>query len=146
VDALAALVANGPTRLASAVDHVLEHAPRGGLVLVFTDLLDPDEQVVRKLALLRRHKHEVVLFHVLDPAELEFPYEEDALFEPLEGGVAVEARGRDVRRGYLEVFGRWLDETRRSAAASDVEYTLARTDAALERVIIPFLARRERRA
>jgi hypothetical protein len=128
------------------VDHVLEHAPRGGLVLAFTDLLDPDERVVQKLALLRRRKHEVVLFHVLDPAEIEFPYEEDALFEPVEGGAPVEARGRDVRRGYLEVFGRWLDETRRAAAASDVEYVLARTDAPLEQVLVPFLARRERRA
>jgi uncharacterized protein (DUF58 family) len=146
VDTLASLGAQGPTRLASGVDHVLEHAPRGGLVLVFTDLLDPDEQVVRKLSLLRRRKHEVVLFHVLDPAEIEFPYDEDALFEPLEGGAAVEARGRDVRRGYLEVFGRWLAETRRSAASSDVDYTLARTDVPLEQILIPFLARRERRA
>jgi uncharacterized protein (DUF58 family) len=146
VDGLASLAAEGPTRLASAVDHVLEHAPRGGLVLAFTDLLDPDEHVVRKLALLRRRKHEVVVFHVLDPAEIEFPYEEDALFEPVEGGAAVEARGRDVRQGYLEVFAHWLDETRRSAAASDVEYVLARTDLPLEQVLVPFLARRERSA
>jgi uncharacterized protein (DUF58 family) len=146
VDALAGLAAQGTTRLESAVDHVVEHAPRGGLVLAFTDLLDPDAEVVRKLALLRRRKHEVVLFHVLDPAEIEFPYEDDALFEPVEGGAAVEARGRDVRRGYVEVFGRWLEELRRSAVANDVEYTLARTDVPLERILIPFLARREQRA
>lgn len=145
VDTLASLAAQGPTRLAAAADHVLEHAPRGGLVLVFTDLLDPDEHVVRKLGLLRRRKHEVVLFHVLDPAEIEFPYEDDALFEPVEGGAPVEARGRDVRRGYLEVFERWLEDTRRSAAAADVEYVLARSDVAIERILIPFLARRERR-
>ena len=145
VDTLAALAAGGPTRLAAGVEHVLEHAPRGALVLAFTDLLDPDEHVMRTLALLRRRKHEAVLFHVLDPAEIEFPYDEDALFEPVEGGAAVEARGRDVRRGYVEVFGRWLEELRRSAAASDVEYVLARTDVPLERILIPFLARRERR-
>jgi hypothetical protein len=58
----------------------------------------------------------------------------------------VEAHGRDVRKGYLEVMERWLEETRRTAAEADVDYVLCRTDRPLDEVLLPFLARRERSA
>ena len=58
----------------------------------------------------------------------------------------MEARGRDVRKGYLELLGKWLEETRRACAESDLEYLLCRTDRPLDEVLVPFLARRERSA
>jgi uncharacterized protein (DUF58 family) len=144
--ALEAASAAGETRLASAVDWIIEHAPRRSSVLVFSDLFDVDDRIVRRLAQLGRRKHEVTLFHVLDPAEIEFPFEDPTLFLSMEDARQVEAHGRDVRKGYLEVFGRWLEETRRAAAEADVDYALCRTDRPLEDVLLPFLARRERTA
>jgi hypothetical protein len=58
----------------------------------------------------------------------------------------VEAHGRDVRKGYLDLVGRWLDEVRRTAAEADVDYQLCRTDRPVDEVLLPFLARRERTA
>ena len=146
VDTLAAARPDGPTRLATAVDHVLEHAPRRSSVLVFSDLFDAEDRVLKKLALLRRRKHEVTLFHVLDPHELEFPFEDPTLFLSMEDARSVEANGRDVRKGYLEVLARWLADVRRSASEADLEHVLCRSDAPLDQVLLPFLARRERRA
>ncbi|HET9598406.1 MAG TPA: DUF58 domain-containing protein [Anaeromyxobacteraceae bacterium] len=146
VDALAELEPRGPTRLAAAVDHVLEHAPRRSTVIVLSDLFDADEKVLKKLSLLRRRKHEVTLFHVLDPAELEFPFEDPTLFLSMEDARQIEANGRDVRKGYLEVLGRWLEDVRRAAGESDLEHVLCRTDQPLDTVIVPFLARRDRHA
>ncbi len=146
VEALEGVVPAGPTRLAAAVDHVLEAAPRRSSVLVFSDLLDAEEQVLRRLAQLRRRKHEVTVFHTLDPAELEFPFEDPTLFLSMEDERQVEANGRDVRKGYLAVLGRWLEEVRRAAVEGDVEHVLCRTDQPLDRVLLPFLARRERHA
>jgi hypothetical protein len=102
--------------------------------------------IVKKLAQLGRRKHEVTIFHVLDPAELEFPFDDPTLFLSMEDGRQVEAHGRDVRKGYLEVMQRWLEETKRTAAEADVDYALCRTDRPLDEVILPFLARRERSA
>lgn len=146
LDALESAKAEGATRLASAVDWVIEHAPRRSSVLVFSDLFDPDAQVLRQLAQLGRRKHEVTLFHVLDRAELEFPFDDPTLFLSMEDARQVEAHGRDVRKGYLEVLGRWLEEVKRTAAEADVDYALCRTDRPLEEVLLPFLARRERSA
>jgi len=146
VDALEATTAGGPTRLAAAVDWIIERAPRRSSVLVFSDLMDPDEGILRRLAQLRRRRHDVTLFHVLDPAELEFPFEDPTLFLSMEDAREVEAHPRDVRKGYLEVLGRWLEEVKRTAAEADLDYQLCRTDRPVDEVLLPFLSRRERSA
>ena len=146
VDALEAARAEGETNLAAAVDWVIEHAPRRATVVVFSDLFDREEKIVRRLAQLGRRKHEVTVFHVLDPAELEFPFDDPTLFLSMEDARSIEAHGRDVRKGYLELMRRWLDETRRAAAEADVDYALCPTDRPLDEVLVPFLARRERTA
>jgi uncharacterized protein (DUF58 family) len=146
VDALEGRQPEGPTQLSAAVDWIIEHAPRRASVLVFSDLFDAEEKVLRKLAQLGRRKHEVTLFHVLDPAELEFPFDDPTLFLSMEDARSVEAHGRDVRKGYLELMGRWREEVRRTAAEADLDYALCRTDAPLEDVLLPFLFRRDRSA
>ncbi len=146
LDALEGARGQGQTRLAAAVDWIVEHAPRRAAVVVLTDLFDQDPKALRRLAQLARRKHEVTLFHVLDPAELEFPYEDPTLFLSTEDDRSVEANGRDLRKGYLEVMNGWLAEVRREAAEQDLDYALCRTDRPLDEVLLPFLARRERHA
>jgi uncharacterized protein (DUF58 family) len=146
VDVLSAAAPAGPTRLSAAADWLVENAPRRSQVIVFSDLFDADEGVLRRLAQLGKRKHEVTVFHVLDPAEVEFPFEDPTLFLSMEDPRTVEANGRDVRRGYLEVLRRWLEGVRRAAAEADLDYALCRTDRPLDEVLLPFLARRERTA
>jgi uncharacterized protein (DUF58 family) len=146
MDALSGAVPTGETRLGAAVDWIVEHAPRRAAVVVLTDLFDKDERALRKLAQLGRRKHEVTLFHVLDPAELEFPFEDPTLFLSTEDDRSVEANGRDIRKGYLEVMGDWLAAVKREAAEQDLDYALCRTDRPLDEILLPFLARRERYA
>ena len=145
-ETLERLVPAGRTRLEAAMDHVVEAAGRRSQVLLFSDLLDAGEGVVRRLAQLQKRKHEVAVFHLLDPAELEFPFQDPTLFLSMEDDRRLEAHGREVRKGYLEVLGRWLEATRREAAEADVDYVLCRTDRPFDEVLLPFLARRERHA
>jgi uncharacterized protein (DUF58 family) len=146
LESLEGAVPAGETRLGSAVDWLVEHAPRRAAVVVLTDLFDKDEKALRQLAQLSRRKHEVTLFHVLDPAELTFPYQDPTLFLSMEDGRSVEAHGRDIRKGYLEVMGAWLASVKREAAEQDLDYALCPTDRPLDEVLLPFLARRERHA
>jgi uncharacterized protein (DUF58 family) len=146
VEALSAAVPGGPTRLDAAVDWVVEHAPRRSAVVVLSDLFDEDRRLLRRLAQLSRRGHEVTIFHLLDPAELEFPFEEPTLFLSMEDGRSVEATGREVKQGYLQLMGSWLEEVKREAAEADLDYALCRTDRPLDEVLLPFLARRERHA
>jgi len=146
VDALEQASPAGETRLGAALDWLVENSRRRAVVAIFSDLLDADPDVMKRIAQLAKRRHEVTLFHVLDPAELEFPYDDPTLFTSMEDGRAVEATGRDVRRGYLEELNRWLADVRRAAAEADVDYALCRTDAPLDEVLLPFIARRARHA
>jgi uncharacterized protein (DUF58 family) len=146
VEALTAAEGKGETRLGAAVDWIVENAPRRAAVVVLTDLFDRDEKVLKQLAQLARRKHEVTLFHVLDPAEIDFPYQDPALFLSLEDSRSVEANGRDVGRGYRQLVAEWLAAVKREAAGADIDYGLCRTDRPLDEVLLPFLARRERSA
>jgi uncharacterized protein (DUF58 family) len=146
VEALAAATPAGPTRLEAAVDWVVEHAPRRSAVVLISDLLGQDPGLLRRLAQLSRRGHEVTIFHLLDPAELSFPFEEPTLFLSMEDGRQVEAVGREVRQGYLKLLGEWLAALKREAAEADLDYTLCPTDRPLDQVLLPFLARRERHA
>ena len=118
---------------------------------LFTELrefffVNVTQAAMRTLAQLSRRKHEVTLFHVLDPAEIEFPYEDPTLFLSLEDDRTVEANGRDVGKGYRALVQEWLARVKREAAEADVDYALCRTDRPLDEVLLPFLARRERSA
>lgn len=146
VEALEQAAPAGETRLGAALDWIVENARRRATVAIFSDLLDADPAVMKRIAQLAKRKHEVTLFHVLDPAELDFPYDDPTLFTSMEDGRSVEATGRDVRRGYLEELNRWLEEVRRAAAEADVDYTLCRTDVPVDEVLLPFMARRARHA
>ncbi len=146
VEALSAVTPAGPTRLDAALDWLVEHAPRRSAVVLLSDLFDEDQRLLKRLAQLSRRGHEVTIFHLLDPAELEFPFEEPTLFQSMEDGREVEAVGREVKRGYLELMGSWLASIKREAAEADLDYTLCRTDRPLDEVLLPFLARRERSA
>jgi uncharacterized protein (DUF58 family) len=146
LETLEALTPGGETRIESAVEFLAERARRRSAVMVFSDLLDRDERMIGMVADLRRRRHEVTVFHLLDPAEIDFPFDDPTLFLSMEDARSVEARGRDVRRGYLELLGKWMDGLRRTCGESDVEYLLVRTDQPLDDVLIPFLARRERSA
>lgn len=146
VEALAAATPAGPTRLDAALDWLVEHAPRRSAVVVISDLFDGDQGLLKRLALLSRRGHEVTIFHLLDPAELEFPFEEPILFTSMEDGRQVEAVGREVKKGYLALMTEWLAGLKREAAEADLDYALCRTDGPLDEVLLPFLARRERGA
>jgi uncharacterized protein (DUF58 family) len=146
LEALSAASPAGTTRLDAAVDWVVEHAPRRSAVVLISDLFDQDPGLLKRLAQLARRGHEVTIFHLLDPAELEFPFEEPTLFLSMEDGRQVEAVGREVKKGYLALLDGWLAGLKREAAEADLDYTLCRTDRPLDEVLLPFLARRERYA
>jgi uncharacterized protein (DUF58 family) len=146
LDALSAAAPAGPTRLDAAIDWVVEHAPRRSAVVLISDLFDQDRRLLGQLAQLARRGHEVTIFHLLDPAELAFPFEEPTLFLSMEDGRSVEAVGREVKRGYLALLAAWLAAVKREAAEADLDYTLCATDRPLDEVLLPFLARRERHA
>ncbi|MBS1153294.1 MAG: hypothetical protein H6Q89_4992 [Myxococcaceae bacterium] len=142
LDTLEAMRAEGGTNLFSASDHLAEKLPRRALVVAFSDLFDDRQEALQRLLALRARRHDVAVFHLVDPAELSFPFDDPTLFLSMEDDRRVEVHPREIKQSYLEEFGRFLVETREACTAADVDYELVRTDEPLDKVLLRFLSRR----
>lgn len=145
LDALEKTSPTGGTDLLGAADHLAEVLPRRSTVMVFSDLLDEQGDALKRILALRQRKNDVAVFHVVDPAELTFPFDDPTLFLDMEGEGRIEVNPREIKQSYLEEFGAFLAGVKSACAEADVDYELVRTDERLDDVLLRFLARRGRR-
>ena len=137
-----------PTRrtdLARAIGTAAPLIRKKGLAILFSDLLDEPGPVVRQLEHLRHRGQDVIVFQILDPAELRFPFEGPCVFEDPETGLAVSADPDVVRRSYTERLHALLRAYRREMRASQIEYLLLDTSTPFHKALIKFLLYRRRR-
>ncbi len=153
------VVPEGQTDPARAVSHMGELADKRSLVIVFSDLLDAEGgprvmagqtpptaegPLAERLRQLRARGHDVVLFHILDPDEVELPFEDLSLFEGIEPGDTrtLLAEGADLkdafRRESLALRERW----RLACLESRVEYRFAKSDTPPAEILRAFVAAR----
>lgn len=142
---LSGLEAGGPTRLAAAIDALAGGLTRRTIVVVMSDLLDSQDSSMAALARLAARKHDVVLFHVLDPDELDFPFEDSTLFRSMEDEREVQIDARAIRAAYLQEMGAFLAKVESRTRSAGVEYHRARTTDDPGRLLVRFLAGRASR-
>jgi uncharacterized protein (DUF58 family) len=142
LDTLEQAQADGRTDLASTADALAEKLPRRSLVCVFSDFFDERADALKRVLALRARRHDVAVFHLVDPAELTFPFEDPTLFLSLEDERRIEVNPREIKESYLEEFHRFLDEVKAACTAADCDYERVRTDEPLDQVLLRFLARR----
>ena len=136
----------GETHLGRAAELLSEKARSRAAVFLFSDLFDPDPEGLERVLQLRHMKNELAVFHTLDPAELEFPYDDPTLFQSMEDSRQLSAHPAEIRASYLEELQVFLDGTQRRCAEAAVGYQRVASDAALDKLLVGFLAQRERRA
>ena len=91
---------------------------------------------------LRYNRHEVVVFHVLDAAELDFPFQEATLFRGLEQYPELLTDPRSLRRGYLEEMQAFIAELQHGCRGQNIDYVQLRTDTNLAVALSSYLAHR----
>lgn len=121
---------------------IAEQSPRRGLCVVFSDLLGDTESTLRGLRLLKQRGHDVLVFHIMDDDELDFPFEGPTLFDGLELPRRLACNPRALREGYLEAVTAFLEQLRHGCARHAVDYMLIRTSQSLDAALAAFLTRR----
>ncbi|MCA9180211.1 MAG: DUF58 domain-containing protein [Planctomycetales bacterium] len=145
-DILASLENAAPrdkTNLDSVFRDVVQTFPKRGLMILLSDLLGAEESSLRGIDTLRRAGHDVMVLHILDDDELDFPFADPTRFEGLESDDHLTCNPRALREGYLEALERFLDRVRRSCAASKSDYLLIRTSDAPDAVLSKLLSGRQ---
>ena len=143
--ALDALRAERGSDLSKPLDRLAEALSRRGMAVLISDLLDDPAAVIRGLRHLRFRGVDVIVFHLLDPAELTFPFENAARFRDLESGAELTAVPSAVRERYLQEIQAFIAQYRRELQLAGIDYCLVDTSQALDAALLAYLSARSRR-
>ncbi len=144
--ALDRLEVGSRTDVAKPLHQLAETLTKRGLVVLISDLLDDPEAVIRGLKHFQYRGSDVLVFHVLDADEIEFPFDQATRFEDLETGEEVMAVPGAVRAHYLTQIGGLIDRYRRELGAAGIDYQLLNTKDPLEMALLAYLSTRSRTA
>ncbi len=129
--------AGGPC-LGQLLENARRLIPRRSVVLLLSDLLDPAEMVWEQLKHLHFLGHEILVFHILDYDEQEFPFQKNHVFEDLENGSRRRVQAERVRETYLQRFRAFLAEYRELFQNLGIAHTLLSTEADPTRAWLSF--------
>jgi len=132
----------GETNVSETFHQLAESIKRRALVVVLSDLFDDPQAVVEALKHFRHKKHEVIVFQTLDPAEIEFPFDDVTAIEDMETRREVVSDPRAFRKAYLEGLERFLDVIRSGCLEARIDHELAGTGRPFVRFLGDYLARR----
>lgn len=141
---LARLQPTDTTGIAACIDHFAQTRRRRTVAILFSDLFDPNPELLSAFRRLQAQRHDVVVLHVLDPAELDFPYELPATFHSLEDERKLFVHPRTLRQTYVTEMRRYLESTARRMMEIGIDYHTVRTDEIPAEVLGTFLRARQR--
>jgi uncharacterized protein (DUF58 family) len=143
-DKLENLKPSKKTNISKALTDLAKNIKRRGLIIVISDLFDDPKRVLDSLKHFRYRKHEVVVLHILDTAELEFPFNDFILFEDMESDLKVMADSKAIRNEYLSRIRAFMDELRDNCRKNRIDYALFDTSTPLDVTLATYLLRRNR--
>jgi hypothetical protein len=136
--------APGRSNLGAALRKVNELLRRRGIVVLVSDLYDEPDNVVQAVAPLRYRGHDVIVFHVLDPAELELPFDQPTSIEDLETGERLPVVPAALRDRYRELVQGHVAALEKDLTNQRIDYALLDTSKPLDHALFTYLAARER--
>jgi uncharacterized protein (DUF58 family) len=136
----------GETSMAPLWHQLAGQLNRRGLVIILSDCFDQIGPLLHALRHFRHQRHEVLLFHILAPEEIEFPFRKMTQFRNLEvAGHKLLVDPQALRKEYLKNFQNFCRELRDKAGGMQVDYHLMRTDQPVERALGIYLTKRQTR-
>ncbi|MGI9496145.1 MAG: DUF58 domain-containing protein [Mariniblastus sp.] len=110
-----------------------------GVIALFSDLFIDPEELAKALAQFRLRRHEVVVFHVMHHDELEFPFQDNTLFQGMETAGELHAEPRSLRKSYMEAVERYMTRVKKVCATAGVDHVLLDTSKPLDGVLSSYL-------
>ncbi len=132
-------IPQGETSAASVLQELAASLKRRSLVILISDLLDKPEEVTRGLKQLRSRGSDIMVFHILDKDELQFPFREPSLFQDMEEDLKLLADPIAIRSAYLKAIHSLIEGYRESCASTLIDYSLFDTSIDLDRALVRYL-------
>jgi uncharacterized protein (DUF58 family) len=142
---LANLKPQGKTDIAQSLIQIAAMLRHASLVMIFSDLLGPPEPVLEALYRLRHGGHDVILFHVLDEAEVRFPFDGMVELEDPETQERVALDADGFRRDYVAEIEGFRELYRRECSQARIDYVPLDTSMPFDRALLEYLTNRAAR-
>jgi uncharacterized protein (DUF58 family) len=135
----------GTNSLSATLHKLAETSRRRALVMIFSDFFTDIDELLPALQHVRHQKHEVALFEILHPREVDFDFQKSTRFKDLEGPADLVVEPSMVRQQYLHFFNLHVEKLRKAAREFDLELRRSLVGGDYEKVLVDFLAQRMRR-
>ncbi|HEY2434770.1 MAG TPA: DUF58 domain-containing protein [Vicinamibacterales bacterium] len=132
-----------PGRLAPSMRKLAEHFARRGLLVVVSDFYEEPQAVLDAIAPLRFRGHDIIVFHLLDPAEIEFTYDDASAFEDLESGEQIPVVPEALAEQYRALVREHSETLRSKFSELRIDYALLSTASPLDHALFSYLSMRE---
>ena len=139
---LEAIQPGGETDLAETLHKLANRFKKRCLIVVISDLYDEPEEVIRALHHFRHRRHEVLVFHVFDKAEIDFPFRDTMSFYDLETNERIQIDPAYVRDVYKEQVEEFIETYRRACAESHIDYVMTDTSVPYDFMLSRYIAKR----
>jgi uncharacterized protein (DUF58 family) len=130
------------TNTGRVLDQLAEKLTHRSLIVLLSDFFDDLDSIQKGLRHLRYRKHEVMAFQILDPMEIEFPFEDVTLFKGLEAMGELLTEPQSLRMGYLAELGAFTDQLKRMCRGMHIDFTRMNSGESLDVALSGFLATR----
>jgi uncharacterized protein (DUF58 family) len=137
------LTPSKPGHLEAPLKKLAEHFGRRGVIVIISDLYEDPQTVFEAVSLLRFRGHDLIVFHVLDPAEIEFEYDQASAFEDLESGEQIPVVPEALREQYRAMIQEHINALRSKFSELRIDYALLNTAMPLDHALFSYLSMRE---
>lgn len=134
--------AGNETKISEIFHELAQRIVKRGLVIVISDLLDEPDEVLSSLKHFRHQKHEVIVFHLLDSAELEFSFDGPIIFRDLETQETLSTQANALKDEYLNQISRFIETFKNGCGSSSIDYVQIDTSVPFDDVLFSYLSHR----
>lgn len=130
------------TNTSKCLDVVSERIKKRGLVIIISDFFDDLEKVLNSVKRFRYKKNEVIVFQILDPVEINFAFNKDAIFVDLETGEELTTQSVQIQKEYQKTFSEYLQKLSSECLNNGIEYNLIDTSQNFDTALLSYFKKR----
>lgn len=133
-----------PGHLSAPLHKMAEYFKRRGILLLISDFYDTPETILDAIKPLRFLGNDLIVFHVLDPQEIDFDFDDASTFQDLESGEQVPVVPQSFRAEYRRLVQEHIETLSTKFSEQRIDYTLVNTGEPLDRALFSYLSAREK--
>jgi uncharacterized protein (DUF58 family) len=132
------------TDIGATLHEMADRIKRRGLVIIMSDLLDDADTIISGLKHFRYNRHEVIVFHILDPRERDFAFPREAIFKDMETGEELTTLPYQIKKSYAEQVEEFTDKIATHCRQANIDFHPIDTATPFDKALYAFLSKRER--